>query len=556
MCFSSIIVLKNNMGKRTIICLMLFSVFISVLAKDRTLQEIKQIAFETIQKRTAHRIKAVKNMQMDVIMHNEQLTVVGGDYGFAVIANDDAFPAVLGYSDRKYDEGKVAPGYLWWLEAISQKMEENLKTNTPLASVKPVANAYKSHVNALLETQWGQDTPYNNQTPTYTSGGSEVHYVTGCVATAMSQIMYYHQWPVKGKGTVSYYFTPEGSQTAQKLSANLAKNYDWANMLPVYKGVSYTDDQANAVSRLMMNCGYAVNMQYTKTGSGAYTSDAADALRKRFYYNENMHYYWRDYFPNEEWMECIFQELSDNHPVLYGAQSSSGGHSFVIDGYNENGEVHVNWGWEGNQDGFFNIASLNGYNSGQEMVLVRKNDETVPFQSYWGMEGDISISLLGSNLKAGFLAYNLDYNSFSGYIALLAMNLNTKAITVVKEIATESPVEILHGAQFEFPVDISSLADGTYRLYGGTFYTDKDTEWQPIRCNENNNNSYILTISNGKASIAKENNPNWTVTAIQPIMVTHTTSSSNAWYTIDGQRLNGEPTQRGIYIHNGHKVLK
>ena len=286
--------------------------------------------------------------------------------------------------------------------------------------------------------------------------------------------------------------------------------YAWDKMLPIYKGVNYTPEQGDAVALLMKHCGYSVNMQYTKSGSGAFTSDAVDALRKRFYYNKNMHFYWRSYFPNREWMEKIFAELNDGCPILYGAQRSDGGHEFVFDGYDEDGKVHVNWGWEGSQDGWFDIASLNGYTLGQEMVFVRKNDILVPYQSYWGMEGNIGVTKkAGSSLSASFVAYNLDYNAFTGQIGVLAQDLSTNNI-VVLSVKDYNAVEYCRGDQFNFSdVSFESFADGSYRIYAGSKHVD-ETDWQPIRCHEDNNNSCILTIDGSNISLTKENNANWT----------------------------------------------
>jgi len=538
------------MRKTFLIGLLVLLTTSTAYAGQRSLKAIKQNAVEVLSRQAHRRALAADEQQMTVIQQNEQLTVIGGKAGFAVIANDDRFPPVLGYSDKEYIDGEVAPGYLWWLEAITEQLEYNREHNLPMASVAPATDKYKANVGALLVTEWGQNAPYYNMTPTYLNGKNEVHYVTGCVATAMAQIMYYHKWPEKGKGTISYYFTPEGTTASQKLSVNLAKEaYDWNNMLPIYKGVKYTEAQGNAVAALMMHCGYSVNMQYTKTGSGAYTSDAADAMRKRFYYNENMHFYWRSYFPEEEWMENIFRELNDGNPILYGAQRSDGGHEFVLDGYNEEGQVHVNWGWDGNQNGFFDIASLNGYTTGQEMVIIRKNDIILPYQSYWGME-NLQVTLTGSNIRASYVAYNLDYNAFSGKISLLAMNT---ADGNISELTAQdvSNVEYMSGFNFTLNANISTLADGTYRIYSGSF-SEKDLNWQPIRCHEGNNNSYLLTISGSKVSVQKENNANWT--PVHDIRYDSGFDVAAPLYDLLGRRVPATG-KKGIYIRNGRKIV-
>ncbi len=547
--------------RKNLLLLLLLAGIQTLCAKERTTQQILQAAHTALSHTGNSQMrKANAHMQMDVIQRSAQLTVVGGENGFAIIANDDLFEAVLGYSDKEYDASNLAPGFSWWLEAMNQQLQENLNKGVTTVAVLPESPKFASSVDQLLQTEWGQNAPYNYMTPTYTTGTGankqEVHYVTGCVATAMSQIMYFHKWPEKGKGNVSYYFTPEGTDQSQKLSDNLAKMpYEWDKMLTIYKGVSYTEAQGNAVALLMKHCGYAVNMQYTRSGSGAYTSDAADAMRKRFYYNENMHFYRRDFFPVKEWMEKIFTELDSRHPVLYGAQSSSGGHEFVLDGYDEDGKVHVNWGWDGGQNGFFDIATLNGYNSGQEMVLVRKNDELIPYQSYWGMNSNLQISNPTiTALKASFSAYNLDYNKFTGQVGIIALNLSTNQKTILAS-DNVSDVEYLHGANFSYSsVDLTSLENGTYRIYAATL-SSTESNWQPIRCDEKGNNSYLLTVNNGAYKLEAENDANWT--DIRTIF-TNSASIRNGIFNIKGQYLGTDMNTlpKGVYIVGGKKIVK
>ena len=548
---------------KSILLLFLVVGILPATAKERSPQEMIQAARTVLIRQAEHnQQRAAANIQLDVIQRSTQLTIIGGTAGFAVVANDDDFAPILGYSDKEYISNNVSPEFLWWLDAMNEQLEYNLANGIKTSHVRPVGPQFASKVEPLMVTEWGQNAPYYNQTPTYTNGKTELHYVTGCVATAMSQIMYYHKWPEKGKGTISYYFTPEGSTAQTKLTVNLAASpYDWNNMLPVYKGVNYNQAQADAVSTLMKHCGYAVKMQYTTTGSGAFTSDAAKALGKYFYYNPNMHFYRRDFFPVEEWMEKIFNELNEGNPVLYGANkgSSGSGHEFVFDGYDENGLVHVNWGWDGNQNGHFDIASLNGYTQGQEMVLIRKNTDEVPFQSYWGMSGDLSVtSPSTTTIRASFNAYNLDYNTFKGKVGLLLCNLATNEIAVLETEDIES--EYLYGGNFSFSgINLAEQSDGNYRLYAGSFSTNgakTDIEWQPIRCFETYNNSYLVDIANGKVSIKEEDNANWTSTAIELNSFEALDSSSPVrYYDLQGREV--DASAHGVLImKQGNKTRK
>ena len=198
----------------------------------------------------------------------------------------------------------------------------------------------KAEVPAMLSTAWAQYAPYYNATPQV--DGKQC--LTGCIATALAQILNYYQYPSQyADGTM----------------------IDWANMLPSYDG-EYSDAQAKAVSLLMARIGESVNMDYGPDVSTSYPSEVVNGFVEKFGYIVK-YYGYRDY-PTEKdaakWKEIVFRELSAGHPVLYGGTSYKNGndnyfsHSFVIDGYDSNGRVHVNYGFGGNGDGYFPLDKL------------------------------------------------------------------------------------------------------------------------------------------------------------------------------------------------------
>ncbi len=199
----------------------------------------------------------------------------------------------------------------------------------------------KSEVSPLLTTTWWQYAPYNNLTPTLDDGS---HAATGCMATALAQIMYYYKYPAAyADGTT----------------------IDWDNMLPTYTGVDYTEAQGTAVATLMSKIGVAVNMTYGAS-STSYASAVERGIPSAFGYKVK-YYGYRD-SPTEKdatkWKSIIFHELSAGHPVLYGGTSYKNGtsnafsHAFVIDGYNAEGFVHVNYGFGGNGDAWVTIDKM------------------------------------------------------------------------------------------------------------------------------------------------------------------------------------------------------
>lgn len=213
-----------------------------------------------------------------------------------------------------------------------------------------------SKVDPLLgNIEWGMESPYNSKCPMVYSEFWSGQAHTGYVSTAMGQLMYYHRWPVKGTGSHKY-FDEDGSKDT--LSANFsATTYQWDLMRPHITNDS-SSQAIDAVSTLLFHAGVATDMTY---GQASYTefTKIAPALIRYFGYDASMGYYQRDYFTEEEWDEMLKTELSEGRPVLYGGYSDDGGKRLVvIDGYNEQGLFHVNWGDDGNSNGYFSLDNL------------------------------------------------------------------------------------------------------------------------------------------------------------------------------------------------------
>ena len=203
----------------------------------------------------------------------------------------------------------------------------------------------------LGQTIWGQGKPFNNQCPQINGERT----VTGCVATALSQIMYVHKYPTKG--TDSHSYTTESKKL--NVSANFGNTtYDWANMIPNYSG-SYTTTQANAVATLMHHVGVAADMDYTVDGSGAVSSIALAAITKYFGYDKAINVLPKDFMKEESLLQAIATDLQAGRPVYFsGVTVNREGHAFVCDGMKSDGYLHINWGWNGMANGYFAISAL------------------------------------------------------------------------------------------------------------------------------------------------------------------------------------------------------
>lgn len=500
-------------------------------AAPRSLSEMMEVAKGVIKAPSA--TTRGSSARMEVLQQGRQFTVVGyAKGGFAVIANDDRFNAVLGYSDTEFSTGDMPPGLRWWMNAADEALRHSLSTDAEATSGAEVRSAeYPEAVAQLMTTEWNQGAPYNNLV--VERWGYD--FPTGCVATAMAQIMRYHEYPAKGKGSKLYRFTPATEGIGElRAFANFGQaTYNYAEMIDRYAGNNYTPEQANAVATLMYHCGVAVEMNYDLGGSGAYDNVAAKALEQYFGYSTK--FYVRDVYTTRDWMNIIYEEISSGRPILYGgATPQFAGHAFVFDGYNADGLVHVNWGWSGSGDGYFDVAILDSgtgsYSEQQDMVIIHDADQPeIPYTSQWGLldwplqnvKGSFSVSLNGMSLtySASHL-YNVDAADFTGSMALVASPVGDGESVILYEhdvVLTDmntmqqyDNIGHLDGYAYGYgnTADISALPDGTYRVYLASKATS-ETEWQPVRSNETVVNNYLLTISGGAATVA-EGDPGWT----------------------------------------------
>lgn len=325
-------------------------------AKPRTDKEMRHAAASLLARHGNVNGAAPSGTAVKEMARSDGYVIYGRDGGgFAVIAADDVAPEVLGYSDAQISQNITNENFKWWLEAVDNVVKSAAKTNTTIKKVTtPDASRFDMAVSPLCTSKWGQEAPYWNMCPEGNGG----RCLTGCVATSMSQILYFHKGPQHGIGTRTIYY-PANNTSGTPVTADFESDYyDWDNMTDIYSAGSYTQKQADAVALLMRDCGVATNMDYSPDGSGAYHDQTANGLREYFGLSDAT-YIERKNFSEKEWMELIYDQLSRRLPIIYGGDDRwQGGHSFVLDGYDADGRVHINWGWEGDSDGFYDIALL------------------------------------------------------------------------------------------------------------------------------------------------------------------------------------------------------
>lgn len=430
--------------------------------------------------------------------------------GFVIISGDDRMAPVLGYSfENEFNQSSLPENMRFWLTLYTLKQQtlnaEPVST-TPIVSYN--SGNFASSVSPLLgDIRYDQGNPYNRNCPEW--NGKKC--VTGCVATAMATILSYYRYPEQGWGSNSY-TTPNHKI---QLSMNFSKTtFDWDNILPQYTNNNYTGKQADAVAELMLACGIACNMDYDPGASGADNYRGHNALIKHFGFNPYSYRAMSSFYTQEEWMNLIKTELNAKRPIFYTASDNSlSGHAFVIDGYDEDGLVHVDWGWSGLSNGYFLITNLqpgasstgggngSGYQFEQTMSvnLAPKTMLSVP-ESYFEM-GALEINTSANTARA-----NAIYNRsalFNGTAAIIADNGSRQL--VISNVYQLQNLDITYGyTALDFNLQIpSELADDVYDIYVGT-QLDNNDHWDRARSEYGSSAEHYLIVENGKARINSE----------------------------------------------------
>lgn len=333
----------------------------------------------------------------------------GEDNGYVIVSGDDRVTPILAFADKgTMDEEKMLknPGVRWILDEYENQIQWAIETapDRPSQMTARKASAYQIDISPLLEydndrrtrlrtpISWGQDWPFNAYAPTirYTNGRT-VKTVAGCVATAIATVMRWHKWPNKATGSASYYWNGNRLSVDWDGPGDANAAYNWAQMpagvtsagINRETGARCTDVQANNIGRLLRDVGYAVHMSYgdpATGGSGAFPSDWPAPAVQNFGYSNSIRWLSRNNFTKNNWLQEIRDEMNSYGPVIYAGYSPNGGHCFVLDGFATNGYVHVDWGWNAMENGWYLLDVLEpgaqgiggggggGYSRSQQMI--------------------------------------------------------------------------------------------------------------------------------------------------------------------------------------------
>ena len=413
------------------------------------------------------------------------------DKKFVIISGESKLNELVGYGDKMTENPNDQPPYfklfLKEYERVVKEVRSKAATTTPQRPIK-------RKVEPLLTCKWSQYDPFNKYTPL--SNGQ--HTPTGCVATATAQVMFYNKWP---KNRPQDYIASTGDD------AKKSATYWWDEMKNTTNEMR-TEHSRQAVGVLMSDIGKAVNMRYYYRGSDSNLQYACNALRDKFDYT--VRYLDKNFLPANDFLNEVMQEISDGYPVLV----VGGPHAFVYDGYDEQGLIHTNWGWGGENDGYFdiNIVTLNvsgfALNSGTfwddiSVVFAHPNDgKATPFKDIErGLDARTTTSLTIDKTEASrsesfsakieklgsYSSVKGELGVFTGKVALALYNDKNEQVKIFNSTASDQTwASIFTSMSFDVAdINFKGIADGNYRLVP-VFSEMLDTktkehgEWKPI----------------------------------------------------------------------------
>ncbi len=401
---------------------------------------------------------------------NTVYVLPGATGGYVVLAADDLAPAVLGYSDNGvFDPDNIPPAMQGWLNQYSGMIAYAAEHNIRIVSAP--ANPALTDIAPITKTRWNQDAPYNDLCPRVEYDGQQLPTYTGCVATAVAQVMKTYAYPTTGTGTYSY------NWNNRILSFDYGSTtFDWANMTDTY-GPESTQTQKDAVATLMYAIGVSCDMGYGTGGSGSRGIAAAMGLVRNFGYDHSAAYLGRNYFTLPKWSEMLHSELSQGHPVYYDGANQSVGHAFVIDGYRSaDGFFHVNWGWGGISNGYFSIVTLDpdaqgiggsteGYFLGQSAIFglkpAQEGSQITPVFVCEGLLDNTRTYERNESVQISNGVYNTSLGNVTAELGLrLTPAAGGEDICIWSEYG---PVDIDYGYGFRyFPVSGKEFPEGNY----------------------------------------------------------------------------------------------
>ncbi|MGN0282125.1 MAG: C10 family peptidase [Prevotella sp.] len=481
-----------------------------IVGKERTNEEMRNVARSVLLGFDNVKTRSVSEPNLKTERVNELLGIYSAEgYGYVIVNRDDVGRSVLGYSQGTIDVNNLSDGLSWWLEATEEALSNGISQ-----SYYSDILATGSTIDNFLPTKWNQNAPYNKKCPQVSANGSSYQRApTGCVATAMAQVMNHYQYPVQGKGTGHYYVIDNGNKNEYVDDINGV--YNFSSFSDTYSSTSTDED----ISTLMFDAGRACSMTYAYNTSGATMRNCAKALAYNFSYDSlAVNYYNRFFYTDEQWLSMIASELTSRNPVIYGGVTSNKeGHAFLLTGLNADGLVWVNWGWGGLEDGWFAIdhlvCSKYDFSNNNEMLIgfrtdpMPSSDEENVSQLFYRLDYELSLTASGKDVYVEpFYFLNVAWRYFIGYVHIVLENEDSgeKWYYDIFPSAGSLPSNYYYG--FTTRNNLRSFFNkefpqGHYKVWLERKSTEEST-WKPIlRANDQTYYSWFSISDNGDVKV-------------------------------------------------------
>lgn len=494
--------------------------------------------------------------------------------GFVLVAKTDALEDVLGYCDSgEFDSGDIPENFLSMLSDLEQEVAAIASGTSVQYSPR---KASRKSISPMIKSKWNQGevsatgNVYNCKCPTVTLSNGKTYYcVTGCVATAMAQLMYYYKYPSSTKKSIPSFTS---NSTIGTLSSLSTTTFDWGSMQNEYTGTDLTNlssYKAMPISKLMQYCGYSVKMSYGTGGSFANAYYVVGAMVDYFGFNSNAYLADRENYTIDDWNTLIYNELTASRPVLYSGSSTGGGHQFLIDGIDGSGRYHVNWGWGGKYDGYYSINLLNpkstsagssstsdGYTYDQ-MAIIGMQPTTTGVLTGVSV---ISASNSGSNLLFNIL--NRTNASCSYYLGIGTISSSGSVSKVLTSGSSRTTLDVGYGL-YDYGISQSGLAlrlgNGTHKI--SAIYSSNNSTWYPcVGANKyyaevvvSGGSTKSITINPGECKVTATSarlTGNGYANSQQEVEVTFKNNVAKEYTGTVGMYVNGSlTTTSGLYLN-------
>ena len=424
---------------------------------------------------------------------------VAEDNGFIIVAGNDAVMPIIGYStEGNFNTEQMPPNFAAWMDEIARSIETTF--DNPSFSNEKAFEKWEELLNEnsrkrgvvvepFITTKWGRNEPYHNLCPLYQGERT----ASGCVARCMAQIMNYYEYPEKGTGITPSYYTRSLNILIPEVDLSETE-YQWDLMLDEYDDNS-PEESNTAVAQLIYNASVSVLMDFGVTGSGAYSYNVAIAMPQYFNYDNSLQLRQRYNYDTDQWNNAIRHELDEGRPVYYAAyEPNVSGHAFLLDGYDSDELFHINWGWDGNFNGYFSLddfhVDTHNYSHGHEIIIGFKPNEgginLPPASLFLFEDSDLYASTSSVNInepfsvEAQFINHGpYDFNGYIG-IALVDEADNILEVIAIEEFPYVLPVNSYMGWPYIFECVVSgNVPSGNYFIRA--IARQENGEWMVVR---------------------------------------------------------------------------